>query len=288
MFFGVEDKGFVLFEFGGDVSFGVGEGLFADVMLGDVIAVGTGDFYIVAEYFIEAYFEGADAGLFAFGGFEVGDPIAGVGAGVDDFIEFGGEAVANKAVFVEVVGGVFFEGVVDDLGDFGAGVEAGGEAAEGFVLVGEGLEGGNGGEGDTDLGDVAGGGEAADGAVGETFEVGDIFEGLADIGAEEAVVEGGFDEVEALIEFVGVEKGANDILAEAAGTHRGDSFVNDAEEGVVFLAVEGLGEFEVAAGGGIEGHVAAGLVGGEPLNLVDAPFLGFLEVVEEATSGAGG
>ena len=73
--FGVEDERFVFFQFGGDVSFGVGQGLFADVILGGQVAVGAGDFNVVAKDFVVTNFQRLEPGPFALYSFEVGDPV---------------------------------------------------------------------------------------------------------------------------------------------------------------------------------------------------------------------
>ena len=72
---GGEDADFPFFEFGGDVAFLVGEGLFADVVYGDLVGFEAGDADIVAEGFIEADFEIGDARSIAFDDFEIGNPL---------------------------------------------------------------------------------------------------------------------------------------------------------------------------------------------------------------------
>ena len=66
IFLGGEDADFPFFEFGGDVAFFVGEGLFADVVGGYLVGFEAGDTNVVAECFIEADFEIGDTRTFAF------------------------------------------------------------------------------------------------------------------------------------------------------------------------------------------------------------------------------
>ncbi len=68
---GGEGFGFEGFEFFGDIALGVFDGLFAGPGGGDFLAMRVGDFDVVAEDFIEADFQGGDAGFGGEAGLEI-------------------------------------------------------------------------------------------------------------------------------------------------------------------------------------------------------------------------
>ena len=85
-----------LLEGGSDVAFGVGHGLFALVVVGDFVDFGFGDFEKVAEDVVEFDFEGFDAGAFALGFLQFGEPVFPFARGGAKFVEFSGVSVANE------------------------------------------------------------------------------------------------------------------------------------------------------------------------------------------------
>ena len=107
-FLGAEDLVFDFLEAGRDIALGVGHGLLALVVVGDLGEVGFCDFDEVAEDVVELDLEGIDAGALAFGGLEVGDPAFAVARGGAEFVEFGGVAVADDAAVLG--GGGWFVG----------------------------------------------------------------------------------------------------------------------------------------------------------------------------------
>ncbi|MEZ4495448.1 MAG: hypothetical protein R2845_01415 [Thermomicrobiales bacterium] len=60
---------------------------------------GGGDFEVIPEYLVVADLERANAGLFAFGSFEIGDPLAGFGGPAPVLVEFGREAGVEDIAF---------------------------------------------------------------------------------------------------------------------------------------------------------------------------------------------
>ena len=112
LFLGVEDAGFPLFEFGGDVAFFVGEGLLADVVVGGLVGFAARDADVVAKRFVEADFQGGDASAFPFGGFQLGDPVLVAFDLIAQGVEVGVDAGADQVAFGEVQGGAIRPGAI--------------------------------------------------------------------------------------------------------------------------------------------------------------------------------
>ena len=66
---------FQFLDFLGDITLAVGKGLLTDVVVGNLVHKGLGNFNIVAEYPVVADLQGADTGLFPFLGFQLQDHI---------------------------------------------------------------------------------------------------------------------------------------------------------------------------------------------------------------------
>ncbi len=79
-----------------------------------------------------------------------------------------------------------------------------------------------------------------------------------------------------------------DPLIEQPRAHGRMRLVEDRAQTEPFLAAGTLGEFQVAAGLGVERHERVDGVGGERVDLLEAGDLGVFQVLEEAASRAGG
>jgi len=115
VFLGVEDFLFFLAEAFGDVAFAADGGLAADVVGGDEVEVGLGDFDVVAEIAGELDLEAADAGAGLFGGFEVGEPGLVAAGEAAHAVELGVVAGADEVAVGEVVREVVGEGRRQEL-----------------------------------------------------------------------------------------------------------------------------------------------------------------------------
>jgi hypothetical protein len=138
------------------------------------------------------------------------------------------------------------------------------------------------------VGEVARGGDAGDGAVGEPLDVADARERPPDRGPRDWVVDEAGDFILARPERRQVQQRLTEPAPQEAGAHRGLRLVQDGEEAVELLAAPALGQLQVAAGLRVERHEAVDGVGGKGGDLVDPGELGVLQVGEQGAGGADG
>ena len=117
--FGAEDFVFVFLEFRGNEAFLIFEGLFADVFGRDFVDVGSGDFEVVAEDFVEADFEAIDAGAFDFASLISGHPLSSAAHEVAEFVEFGIEPSPNDSTIGDSRGRIIHKSIGDGGVNFG-------------------------------------------------------------------------------------------------------------------------------------------------------------------------
>ena len=86
----------VFFELWGDVALGVLDGLLADVVGRDLVAVGVGDFEVVAEHRVEPDLDVRDAGALALGGLVLGRPLLAAGGELAELVEVAAVARADE------------------------------------------------------------------------------------------------------------------------------------------------------------------------------------------------
>ena len=93
----VEHLLLVLLQLRRDVALGVLDRLLADVVGGDLLAVGVGDLDVVAEDLVEADLQVGDAGPLGLLGLVAGDPLLAAVGQLAQRVELGAEAVADEA-----------------------------------------------------------------------------------------------------------------------------------------------------------------------------------------------
>ena len=135
---GAEHAGFKGLEVGGDETLGVLERLLArpggkgGVVVFDLVAVGGGELDVVAEDFVVADLQRADAGLFDELFLILGEPGVGVALQAAVFVERFVVTVAKQPAVAQVGGGLVDAGGGDAVGQV---VEHGGEGAQALVQV---------------------------------------------------------------------------------------------------------------------------------------------------------
>ena len=90
--FGVQHQRLVFFQLRDDVPFGVGQGLAADVVLGDLIDVGLGDLDVIAKDLVVPDFQALDLGAFPFSLLQSSDELTCVGRGTFQLVHLRREA----------------------------------------------------------------------------------------------------------------------------------------------------------------------------------------------------
>ena len=289
---GVEDAGLDLGEGEGGEADGVGVGLAVDEELGKrrlqhPLGVAGGGLDEVAEHVVVADLQGIDAALADVLALQLGDDAAALVAQAAGFVELlveargdefavageerrfvdqrlaetsdeGGMAAEGVAGGGEDLRNVAVKGLAQALG-LGEAVAEGGEVAGAAAVEREAREGA------LEVGDAAEevAGRAGDGGFG--VEVGDG----ALAGADEA----------------GVGRRGVEAGLEQAGTAAGQRAVDGGEERALAAAGHGAGELEVAAGGGVDLHQAAGALADRRAQERQAAALGELEVVDDGAEG---
>jgi len=112
---GREDLRLVPLQFVGDVAFGVLEGLLADVVVRDLLAVGVGDLDVVAEDLVEPHLQVRHAGAAGLFGLVAGQPALPVGADAAEAVQLGVEAAGDHATVAQDVGAVGVDRPLDEF-----------------------------------------------------------------------------------------------------------------------------------------------------------------------------
>lgn len=289
-FVGGEDFFFFFFEFFGEEAFGVGGGLFTDVVGGGEVEVGFGDFDEVAEGVIEFDFEVFDFGFFLFCAFEVGEPGFVIGGEIVKVVEGVIVAWADDAPGVDFRREFVVEGGVEEGAEVVAGVDAVGEGfGGGGFHFGEELEdGGELIEGIADGAEFAGVMDAVLEAAEDAGDVADFFEGVLEGEGVVGVFEEVGDALLAAVKFLGIEEWGGEVLFEEAGTGGSGGGVHGFDEGAGAGILGGFKDFEVTECGGVEEE---GFFGGVFFDGAEI-FWGFAEgfggVGDEGAGGAEG
>ena len=186
-----------------------------------------------------------------------------------------------------------FEDEVGDVGEFVEavvqiaqargllGVEAAFERGDFFERAAEGEQVARAGGAEGDLGEQA-------------FEIEDAGELLAQFGAQDGLLAEFADGVEALFDFGAVHGGAQQALAEQTAAHAGEGLIEHAEDGELGLRAagvggeEGLEQFQIADGDGVEHHGVGAVVVGGAVEVIEGGALGVAQVVEDGAGGADG
>ena len=106
----------------GDVTLAVCQGLLANVVVGNLIHEGFGDFNIIAENPVIAHLQGADTGLFLFGGFNGGDGAAAALQNVPEAVCRGVGSLPDDAALPDGQGRIVHNGIFNPVGAVGHGI----------------------------------------------------------------------------------------------------------------------------------------------------------------------
>jgi hypothetical protein len=243
-----QDLGFVFFQGRRDVALGVGRGLLAVVLgrHGDV-AAGFGDLNVVAEDIVVADLEVLDPGAFALGLFQLGDKAFAAGTQVAQAVQFVVIAVFDEAPITHQQRRFIYNGGFQQFGEFrGGGSHDDTERAQSAAFRGPDQCGDDFGHGEQGLlqgHEVSGVGLAAADAGGQTFQVGDTAQGVAQVAAQEGVPSGLGDSGLAVVDLVQTEQGLVEPFAQQASAHGRDGLVQNGNQALAAHAVgQGLGQ----------------------------------------------
>ncbi len=301
----VEDQGLVLLQFRRDVALRVGEGLLADVLRGDLISVDVGDLQIVAEDFVVAHLEALDAQTLPLGALQVRHPLLGVAAAVNDGVQFLAVALPDDAGVGEGGRGLVCDGRLQQGEEIVTGGELVQERGPEMLLgrgigrfTGEGLprrlledaaQGGQAGKGLAAAHQVPGQSVALGDAVHPALQVAHAPQGLAQLHARAAVGEEGLHCVQPAVDGVHVQQRLTQPAPQHAPSHGRQGAVQDAQQAALHPApAQGLGQFQVAPGGFVQGHEGVGGVAVEAVELVQHSRLHLPQVGEDRGRGAHG
>ncbi len=127
---------------------------------------------------------------------------------------------------------------------------------------------------------------AADRDFGEqALHIEDAGELLAEFGAQDGFALEIGHGIEARFDFGAIERGTQQPLAQQPAAHAGGGLVEDADQGGAFAREDGLEQFEIADGDGVEHHGFGAVVERRAVEVIERGALGVAQVVE---NGAGG
>ena len=110
-----KDLVFQLFQFRGNVALPCCQGLLADKGIRYAGRIAAADLNIVAEHFIETYFQLGDAGLLFQLGFQLGKEALAAVHDIPQLVHFGVEPCADGTAVLKVCRGIFHQGTVDEV-----------------------------------------------------------------------------------------------------------------------------------------------------------------------------
>ena len=116
--FGAEYPFFVFFQIGSNVSFGVYESLFADVIIRDFTDMRSGNFNVIAEDFVVAYLEVGDTGFFAFLFLAADNPVFSAEGYFSEFVQSFVVVFAEDAAFVDAERGIIDDRSLQTVAEF--------------------------------------------------------------------------------------------------------------------------------------------------------------------------
>ena len=196
---GIEEQGFVFFEFGRDVALGIDQGLLAHVGLWYSVQVGFGHFDIVAKDLVVSYLEILDPRVSAFLAFQVGDPLFGIAHGDQQVVQLGRKAGTDGVAAGDGDRGVIDDRFGDERGGAAARIEAGGQGVDRRRQVARRVQrcaqGGNGVQCLADADQVARAGNALADPPDQALQVGQTLEPGADLGTEGCAFDKGLYDV---------------------------------------------------------------------------------------------
>ncbi len=290
--FGVEDLALVVLQLGRGEALGVDQSLLALVVGGGQVLVGLGDFDVVAEDVVEADLQRLDAGAGALAGLDLGDDLAAIAAKVAQFIEIGVAAGADRPAIGQVDGRLVGDGLKDAVAGFGHFVQTIMQVAQagGALRFESGFEGGDLFERTAQRQHVARIGDPHGDLGQQPFDIQNAAQLLAQIGAQDGLLEQLADGIQPAVDFRAVERGAEQPLAQETPAHARLSLVEDVEQrGVGALAGEQrLDQFEVAYGDRVEHHACGAVVVGGTVEVFEGGALGFAQVMQDGPRGAHG
>ena len=288
---GVEHQRLVFLHFRGDVALGVDQGLLADVVGWGQAGVGAGDLDVVAKDLVVADLERLDPGALALDALQVGDPIAGMARGLDDVVQLAGIAGADHAGVLQ--GGGRF------VGDGGF-QQVQLVFAQGCSPRRAGASGPSG----------AGNSSCDTGQARSVLRMATRSRGMAcpemtrlisrsrsasglqrgaQLGAQHAIVDAGRPPRPGAGDLLQVRAAACRPTGDQALAHRGDGVIQHARAASLHLALaDGLGQLQVAPGGGIQHHELVQAVGGDAGQQAQRGGLGLLQVLQDRPGGAHG
>ena len=118
-FFRVENLLLELLQLGSDKSLGIGEGLFADVVLRRLFPVRVGDLDVIPEHVVETHLEGGNPRPLPLGLLEGGDPLLAAQRKRADLVKFRAVPGADDSPVGKGGGGIGLEGALEKRHDLG-------------------------------------------------------------------------------------------------------------------------------------------------------------------------
>ena len=135
-FLDTEDFGLVFFQFGGDITLGVGQGLLAYPGLWHLVFVGIGDFQIVAKDIVVAHLQRADACQFHLALLETHEVFLSRPRHAAQLVQLGIHAGGYHTALLHLDGRVFLYLAPDAVADFLTGVQTPHDARPGLFTRG--------------------------------------------------------------------------------------------------------------------------------------------------------
>ena len=285
---GVEDGILQLLEPDCGIAFGPDQGLLAHIVFGHQVLKGIGDFKIITEDLVVFDPEVFDPGPFPVLRLQVHQPLLSLGPGFPQVVNILIEACFDDAALPDRDGRFLFDGPVQQIQQVFELIQILMDVPQVSVFPhGQGLaDGAQHAQGIAHGDQVPGiGGQVGDPGH-QPFQIIDgthIFPHFVPV---HTVVAQLLDRVEAALDGLPLDQGLFQEAVEEPGSHGRPGPVQDPEEGTALLLLpQGLGQLQVAAGGRIQQHIAAGRINGQAGHIGKGILLGIVEILQQSAGG---
>ena len=287
---GVEDGIFQLFQPDCGIAFRPDQGLLAHIVFGHQVLKGIGDFKIIAEDLVVFDPEVFDSGPFPVLRLQVHQPLLSLGPGFPQMVYILIEACFNDTALPDRDGRFLLDGPVQQIQQVFELIQILKNIPQVSLLPhGQGLaDGAQHAQGIAHGDQVPGiGGQVGDPGH-QPFQVIDgthVFPHFIPVHTVFAQL---LDRVEAAFNSFPFDQGLFQEAVEEPGSHGRPGPVQDPEKGTALLLLpQGLGQLQVAAGGRIQQHIAAGRINGQAGHIGKGILLGIVEILQQGAGGQG-
>ena len=280
----IQNQIFHLLQLRRNEAFRVGQRLFANVVFGNQIKIGFGNFQIITKHPIVADLQVLDAGALALGVFEIGNPLLSILNRKVQMIQFLRKALLDQPAFFDGKRRVFTDRAVDHVINIRQTVNHVTKFSKCRALheAEITLELRQHRDGITQRDHVSAVGVPTCNASDQTFKIVDVSQIFSDIAACEQIMIQFLHTIEPLVDLRCVIERFAQPLAHFAAAHGGTCLVEDTQKRpLYFFFVQRLGDFQIAHRRLVQRHARADFIMPDMCQMLEILFLCFKKIVQQ-------